>query len=178
MFCPTCGREGSNERKFCPSCGTNLERVSKVISPRAESWLTRVDRGLDKFIARYAGQFFKQASAKALDRRLGHSWQIFGQGALTFLANLLLLPVMFSIIPIRLLMLLLATPVRLFTERGKQEKYSTAEKEGRKRAELQAPVPGRWLTDSVFRVTEQTTEHLIRSRAAQRKALPKTNPME
>jgi hypothetical protein len=138
--------------------------------------MTRVDRGLDKFIARYAAQFFSQAPAKAIARRISHSWQIFAQGSLAFLANLLLLPVMFSIIPIRLLMLLFSTPVRLFSERGK--KYIAGEQEERKRAELQAPAPGRWLTDSIFRVSERTTEHLVRVRAAKQKALSKTNPVE
>ena len=178
MFCPTCGREDSNERKFCPSCGTNLERVSKAISPSAEGRLTRIDRFLDKLIARYARQFFKDAAAKALDRRVGHSWQIFGQGMLTFLVNLILLPVMFWVFPVRFLILLFATPVRLFSERGKRQRYVTTGQEEKRTPELRAPLPERWLTDSVFRVTETTTEHLISSGSAERKLPSKANPAE
>ena len=48
MFCPTCGREESQERKFCVACGTNLERVTKAISPGGDSALVRIDKSFDK----------------------------------------------------------------------------------------------------------------------------------
>jgi hypothetical protein len=140
--------------------------------------LARADRALDRLIARYARQFFEQAPAKALDRRVGHSWQILGQGLLTFLANLVFLPIIFGALPIRFLTLLIFTPFRLIAERGKPRKYITAEQEERRKPELPTPPPGRWLTESVFRVTEQTTEHLASSGPAERGALPKNNPVE
>jgi hypothetical protein len=34
MFCPTCGAQQSETRKFCTSCGTNLLVVSQVLSGR------------------------------------------------------------------------------------------------------------------------------------------------
>jgi len=34
MFCPTCGAQQSDTRKFCTSCGTNLLVVSQVLSGR------------------------------------------------------------------------------------------------------------------------------------------------
>lgn len=130
MFCPTCGREETQERKFCTSCGTNLERVTKALSPRADGFLTRTDKALDQWMARYAGMFFSGAASKAADWRTGNSWQLLGQSFLALLANFLLFWVMlFVAVPVRFVTLLIASPFRLLSERSSKTNYQTAELE-------------------------------------------------
>lgn len=128
MFCPTCGREESHERKFCIACGTNLERVLKSLSPSADGILTRADKAFDKWMARYAGMFFSSATHKAEDWRIGNSWQVLGQSFLALLANFLLFWVMLSAaIPIRFIVLIFSAAFRLLSERNNQSSHETAE---------------------------------------------------
>jgi len=47
LFCPTCGRDNSVGRKFCASCGTNLEAVSQALSASDDDFFTKIDSGLD-----------------------------------------------------------------------------------------------------------------------------------
>ncbi len=71
MFCPTCGKDNSRGRKFCASCGTNLEAISKALSGSTGDFFTKIDAALDQFIARYSEHVFKDAPSNALDRRVG-----------------------------------------------------------------------------------------------------------
>ncbi len=32
MYCPTCGANQPNEKKFCPACGTNLAVVTAALT--------------------------------------------------------------------------------------------------------------------------------------------------
>jgi hypothetical protein len=148
MFCPTCGREESHERKFCIACGTNLERVTKALSPSADGLLTRADKAFDRWMARYAGMFFSSAASKAADWRTGHSWQLLGQSFLALLANFLLFWIMLSAaIPIRFLVLLFSAAFRLLSERSNKANHDTAE--------LAAP---QWSADTVMpSITEHAT---------------------
>ena len=83
MFCPTCGRDNSIGRKFCASCGTNLEAVSQALSASDDNFFTKIDSGLDQFLARYAEHVFKNAPSNAAEQRIGKSWQVLGQSVLT-----------------------------------------------------------------------------------------------
>lgn len=146
MFCPTCGREESQGRKFCTACGTNLERVTKALSPSADGIFTRADKTYDKWMARYAGMFFSSAANKAADWRTGNSWKILGQSFLALLANFLLFWVMlFAAIPIRCIVLLFSAAFRLLSERSNKDN---------ERAELQAP---QWPIDGIPSVTDHAT---------------------
>ncbi len=128
MFCPTCGREESHERKFCTACGTNLERVTQALSPQIDGILTRADKNFDQWMARYAGMFFSSATNKAADWRIGNSWQVLGQSLLALLANFLLFWVMlFAAVPLRLIVLFFSTPFRLLSERNDKSAHATAE---------------------------------------------------
>lgn len=148
MFCPTCGREEAQERKFCTACGTNLERVTKALSPNADGIFTRADKAFDRWMARYAGMLFSSAASKAEDRRISHSWQLLGQSFLAALANVLLLAVMFYVaIPVRFVVLLFSAAFRLLSERSKKADHITAD--------LTTP---QWSTDSVIpSITEHAT---------------------
>lgn len=148
MFCPTCGREEAQERKFCTACGTNLERVTKALSPSAEGVLTRADKAFDRWMARYAGMFFSSAANKAEDWRTSHSWQLLGQSFLALLANFLLFWVMlFAAIPVRFLILLFSAAFRLLSERGNKADRTTAD----------LPTP-QWSADTLMpSVTEHAT---------------------
>jgi len=90
MFCPTCGRENAVERKFCASCGTNLVAVFQALSGKDDDFFTRIDSGLDHFLARYSEHVFRNAPANAAEQRISKSWQVLGQGFLTSLVDLLL----------------------------------------------------------------------------------------
>src|SRR5215210_920257 len=169
MFCPTCGREDAQERKFCPSCGTNLERITKALSPGADGWLVRADQAFDGLIARYAGLFFSEATAKALDRRVTHSWEIWGQSLLSLLANFILFWIMlFAALPLRLITLLLSTPFRLLTERSTQTGKAPVAQIERRKPEALPPQPEQWVKDRIPSVVEPTTMNLASHAAPDR----------
>ena len=158
MFCPTCGRNNSSERKFCASCGTNLEAVSQALSGSNEDFFTRIDAGLDHFLARYSEHVFKNAPANAAEQRISKSWQILGQSVLTSIIDLLLFTLMWNVIPLRFLLLLISTPVRLVTNRDRSKKQVKAT--GQNVPELADSGPHQWLAGSVESVTEHTTAML------------------
>src|SRR5262245_17895439 len=98
MYCPTCGRDTPIERKFCASCGTNLEAVSQALSGADGDFFTRLDAGLDHFLARYAEHVFKNAPVNASDQRVGKSWQVLGQSIVTSFVDMILFSLMWNVI--------------------------------------------------------------------------------
>jgi zinc ribbon protein len=164
MFCPTCGRDNSVERKFCASCGTNLEAVSQALSGSEDDFFTRIDAGLDHFLAKYAEHVFKNAPQNAAEQRVGKSWQVLGQAVVTSITDVLLFSLMWNIIPLRFLLLLISSPIRLLSEQGKNKKRAMLGTPpgdnlpgGKGTPDLPDPMPQQWLSDSVGSVTEHTT---------------------
>jgi hypothetical protein len=161
MFCPKCGRDDSHRYKFCPACGTNLDVVTIALSTGEDSVFTRVNKHLDRSVARYADHFFESAATTAREGQVGGSWRLAGKGLLTFLIDLALLPVMFLFLPVRLLMLLLYTPLGLLQERSERKRRSVlavdVASESSKRG---LPDAEGWRVGSVGSVTENTTVHL------------------
>lgn len=155
MFCPTCGRDNSIDRKFCASCGTNLAVVSQALSGNDDDFFTKIDAGLDHFLARYAEHVFKNAPAHAAEQRIAKSWQVLGQSVLTSIVDLLLFSLMWNIIPLRFLLLIISTPIRLVTQRGRPRKRPIVS--GRSAPELPEAGPGQWLSGPIESVTEHTT---------------------
>jgi hypothetical protein len=174
MFCPTCGRDNSIELKFCASCGTNLEAVSQALSGRDDDFFTKIDTALDHFLARYAEHVFKNAPSNAAEQRIGKSWQVLGQGIVTSFVDLLLFTLLWNIIPLRFLMLLISTPIRLLSEQGKNRKGAIPG--GRRAPDLPDPVLQQWLPDSVGSVTEHTTLILTDSEPPKQNSGLKTIP--
>jgi hypothetical protein len=161
MFCPNCGRDDSHRYKFCPTCGTNLDVVTVALSTGEDSIFTRVNKHLDRSVARYADHFFESAATTAHEGRVGSSWRLLGKGALTFLIDLPLLPLMFFFLPVRFLMLLLYTPVGLLQERSERKRGSVPALDvGGEPSKLGLPEAGGWRAGSVGSVTEHTTVHL------------------
>jgi hypothetical protein len=160
MFCPTCGRDNAIERKFCASCGTNLEIISHALSGKDDDFFTRIDSGLDHFLARYAEHVFRNAPAHAAEQRIAKSWQILGQSVLTSIVDLLLFSLMWNIIPLRFLLLLISTPIRLVSQRGRAPKRVAGK---RATEELPEATPHQWLSGSVDSVTDHTTAILADS---------------
>lgn len=164
MFCPTCGRDNAIERKFCASCGTNLDAVSQALSGSDDDFFTRMDSGLDQFLARYAEHVFKNAPLNAAEQRVGKSWQVLGQSIVTSLTDMLLFLLMWNIIPLRFLLLLISSPIRLLSEQGKNKNRAMPGNPpggnlagGKRGPDLPEPMPQQWLSDSVSSVTEHTT---------------------
>lgn len=155
MFCPTCGRDNTIERKFCASCGTNLEVVSQALAGSDDDFFTKIDAGLDHFLARYAEHVFRNAPAHAAEQRVAKSWQVLGQSVLTTIVDLLLFSLMWNVIPLRFLLLLISSPVRLITRRARPERRSI--ESGRKGLELPDAAAQQWVPGSVESVTEHTT---------------------
>lgn len=155
MFCPTCGRDNTVARKFCATCGTNLDAVSQALSGSEDDFFTKIDSGLDHFLARYSEHVFKNAPANAAEQRLAKSWQILGQGVLTSIVDLLLFTLMWNIIPLRFLLLIISTPIRLVMQRGKPRKPSLTG--SGQVSDLPEAEPQRWLAGSMDSVTEHTT---------------------
>src|ERR1051325_11447158 len=122
MFCPKCGRDDSHGYKFCPSCGTNLEVDAIPLPTGEDSVFTRVNKHLDRSVARYADHLFESATTRAREGRVGSSWRLVGTGMLTFLLHLVSLPMMFFFLPVRLLLLLLYTPVGLLQQRSERKR--------------------------------------------------------
>ena len=161
MFCPTCGREDSQERKFCIACGTNLERVTKALSPSGDSALVRIDKAFDKVMGHYAGMFFGNAPQQATEWRTANSWKLLGESFLAMLANFILFWLMcYVAFPVRFLVLLVATPFRLLAERNNKTPVTTAELE-----------PHGWSEAVIPSVTEHATIKMDDSVAMRRQKL-------
>jgi hypothetical protein len=158
MFCPKCGRDDPHRRPFCPACGTNLEVVTLALAASEDSIFTRLNRHLDRSIARYAEHVFEEAPAGARVSRVRSSWQLMGQGLLTFLADSALLPLMFFFLPVRFLALILYTPLGLLEERSDQKRSKRQiidEESGDLLGE--SSVPKDWLIGAAGSVTETAT---------------------
>src|ERR1700730_17653366 len=160
MFCPTCGKDNSIERKYCASCGTNLEVVSQALCGSADRFLSKLDTSLDQFIARYAEHVFKDAPVNVLDRRISRSWKILGQGVVTSLVDLLLFNLMCVLLPFRLLLLLVLTPIGLVAERSRLRQDVAGQLESKQRTSFPDVLPGDSPRSLVPSVTEHTTRHL------------------
>jgi hypothetical protein len=168
MFCPKCGRDDSHRYKFCPACGTNLDVVTIALSTGEDSVFTRVNKHLDRSVARYADHFFESATTTTRDGRVGSSWRLAGKGLLTFLLDLALLPVMFFFLPLRLLMLLLYTPLGLLQERSERKRRGVSAVDGASESSKRGlPEAGGWRGGSVGSVTENTTVHLELAEASE-----------
>jgi hypothetical protein len=168
MFCPKCGRDDSHGYKFCPACGVNLDVVNIALTTGEVGMFTRVNKHLDRSVARYADHFFESATTTAREGRVGSSWRLAGKGLLTFLIDLALLPVMFFFLPVRLLMLLLYTPLGLLQERSERKRSGVPTAGGvGESSERGLPEAGGWRIGSVGSVTENTTVHLELAEASE-----------
>ena len=159
MFCPTCGRDDHQERKFCAACGTNLEAVSQVLSGTRTDFFTRLDTGLDQFLARYAEHIFKDAPANANDRSVANSWKLLGKGITTSLVDLFLALFVWNFFTLRFQILWISTPFRLLAERSNRLK-NRAMIDTDSPLRLPEPVPDKWLSGAAPSVSEHTTERL------------------
>lgn len=156
MFCPICGRDNLKERKFCSSCGTNLGVVSEALSGTRSDFFTRLDTGLDQFIAKYSEHVFKDSPTNAADRSVSNSWKILGKGVATSLIDLFLAVVIWNVFSFRFQILWISTPFRLLAERSGRQKLKAAVDTD---AQLKLPgPPERWVSDSPPSVSEHTTE--------------------
>ena len=167
MFCPTCGRDNLNERKFCASCGTNLEAVSQVLSGTETNIFTRIDTGLDQFTGRYAEHVFKDAPSYAVDRTVSNSWKLLGKGILTSFMDLFLAVMLWNFFIFRFHVLWISTPFRLLSERSKRLKSIKAAIDTDQPLALPQPAPSQWIPGAVPSVSEHTTERLREYRPAQ-----------
>jgi hypothetical protein len=159
MFCPNCGKDNSLELKFCASCGTNLEAVSQALTGVEEDFFSKMDSGMDYFIARYAEHVFKDAPHNLADRQVSKSWVILGQAVVTSLVDMLLFTLMWNLLPLRFIILLISTPFRLIAKRGREMHHQTLSP-AYQAPELPEGRSGLWLADAGASVTENTTKHL------------------
>jgi hypothetical protein len=169
MFCPSCGRDALLETKFCASCGTNLEVVSRALTGSRDDFFTRIDFGLDQLTARYSEHVFKNAGSKLDERRVGDSWKVLGQGVITAFVDLILFTLMSNVLPFRFLILLISTPFRLLSQKSRRaagRKVRISEDA----ALIDADDPSRrWLAGEAPNVSEHTTQHLTAQGKAERR---------
>jgi hypothetical protein len=159
MFCPICGRENPSERKFCSSCGTNLEAVSHALSGSSENFFSTFDAAMDRFLARYSERVFKDAPSGAGEAGVGRSWRILGQGFVTSLVDMILVSIMWNILPLRFLMLVIMTPFSLLSRRSNRQKIAPADTgQVKPIAGFNDGAPARWLPGAFPSVTENTTD--------------------
>jgi hypothetical protein len=137
-----------------------LEVVSQALSGSADGFLSKLDTSLDQFIARYAEHVFKDAPLNVLDRRISRSWKILGQGVVTSLVDLLLFNLMCVILPFRLLLLLVLTPIGLVTERSRLRQDVAGQLESKQAVDFPDVLPGDLPRNLVASVTEHTTRNL------------------
>ena len=166
MFCPNCGKDNSNELRFCASCGTNLEAVAQALSGREDDFFTKMDGGIDQLIGRYSEHVFRDAPQHAAERRVVRSWQLLGQAVLTSLLDLLLFVLMWNLLPLRFLILVISTPFRVLGERNSGQKRPKEVQAVYQSPELLTPVSRLWLGETVPSVTENTTTNLGSENAA------------
>ena len=160
MFCPHCGKDNSLEQKYCASCGTNLEAVSQALAGREQDFFTKMDAGMDFFIARYSEHVFTSASSAAADRTVSRSWKLLGQAVVTTFVDILLFTLMWNLLPLRFLILCISTPFRLLAERGADPAGQLTPGETYRPPELTPARSELWLGDAQPSVTENTTKHL------------------
>lgn len=161
MFCPTCGKDNSHELKFCASCGTNLEAVSQALTGSEEDFFSKMDSGIDYFVARYSEHVFKDAPHGLSDHRVGKSWKLLGQAVITSLLDILLFFLMWNLLPLRFLILVVTTPFRVLAEREKDPAAGRSLPDpGYRAPELGPGRAGLWLAEMTPSVTENTTTHL------------------
>ena len=160
MYCPKCGRDNLNEQRFCASCGTNLEGVSQMLSGTGNDFFTRIDTGLDQFIAKYAEHVFTDAPSKATDRSVSNSWKLLGRGVLTSFIDLFLSLVIWNVFTLRFNILLFSTPFRLLSERSSRLKKLNAGIDADAPLSVPEPVQNQWIPGAVPSVSEHTTERL------------------
>ncbi|HEX7294190.1 MAG TPA: hypothetical protein VF251_00470 [Pyrinomonadaceae bacterium] len=135
-----------------------------------DSIFTRVNKHLDRSVARYADHFFESAATTAREGQVGSSWRLLGKGALTFLIDLPLIPLMFFFLTVRFLMLLLYTPVGLLQERSERKRSVPAIDVTSESTKRGLPEAAGWRVGSVGSVTEHTTVHLGPSETSERRA--------
>lgn len=160
MFCPNCGKDNSLEQKYCAACGTNLQAVAHALTGREEDFFTKMDTGIDYFVARYTEHVFRTAPKDVASHKVAKSWKLLGQAVVTTFVDMLLFTLMWNILPLRFLILCVSTPFRLLTERSSQA-ADRPELNEEYRPPALAPVnAGLWLADTRPSVTENTTKHL------------------
>jgi hypothetical protein len=142
------------------ACGTNLEAVSQALSGSKTDFFTRTDAALDQLIARYAEHIFKDAPANTADTKVGSSWKILGQGVLASLMDMILFSLMWNLFPLRFLILLISSPIRLLYERSNRQKIITAEIEEQTELKLLASATNEILPKPAPSISEHTTERL------------------
>lgn len=162
MFCPSCGKDNSEGSKFCASCGTNLEVISRALYSRSTGWFTRAENALDQVITHYSERIFRNAPAGVPSRRISDSWKVLGQGILTAAADFILFWLMlFVVFPVKLLTLLLFTPFKLLANLVRPKPIAQPGTGKVMRPSLaQLPPPVEWRADSPVSAVEHTTEHL------------------
>ena len=161
MFCPTCAKENSLGRKYCVACGTNLEAVSQALTGSKTDFFTKINTALDQLIAKYSEHVFKDAPANTVDTTVGKSWKLLGQGVLASLMDMILFSLMWNVFPLRFMILLISSPIRLLYERSNRQKKTTkAEIEGQTELKLLDSETNDMLPQSVSSISEHTTERL------------------
>ena len=175
MFCPTCAKENSLGRKFCVACGTNLEAVSQALSSSKTDFFTKTDAALDQLLAKYAEHVFKNETANTADTTVGKSWKILGQGVLTSLIDMILFSLMWNIFPLRFLILLISSPIRLLYKRSDRQKITSAEIEEQIELNLPASGTNEMLPESAASVTEHTTKRLQEDQQQKQRRVVETN---
>lgn len=172
MFCPSCGRNNVADTKFCVSCGTNLEVVSQALSGSEEDFFSRIDAGFDLFIARYSEHVFKNAPAEANERTIRGSWKLLGEGAITSFVDLVLFSLMWNFLPLRFLILLVSTPIRMLYQRGNRKKQLLGGEGHASEPKLASSMPEKWLMSPATSVSEHTTERLAEYQESVKKEPP------
>jgi hypothetical protein len=130
--------------------------VSQVLSGNRAGFFTRLDVGLDQFIAKYSEHVFKDAAANATDRSVSNSWKILGKGVATSFVDLFLALFIWNVFSFRFQILWISTPFRLLAERSNRQKAKAATDTGE---QLKLPEPAeRWRIDGAPSVSEHTTE--------------------
>ena len=171
MFCPACGKDNFEGVKFCANCGTNLEVVSRALYSKSTGLFTRAENTLNHVVTRYSERVFRNAPANALSPKLSDSWKFLGQGLVTAAVDFLLFWVMlFAVFPLKLIYLLLSSPVRLLLERGSRPKPPPALPVGKKvSTSAQLVAPEEWEKRDMVSAVEHTTEHLSEYSAKRRR---------
>lgn len=159
MYCPTCGKDNSLQLKFCASCGTNLETVSQALTRGDNDLFTRVNTGMDRFTARYSEHIFKKAPLPADSYSIRRSWQLLLRGAVTSIVDIFLVALMWTLLPLRFIMLLVSTPLQLLAERNEQQRPGELHPEQYRPPEPESG-PRQWLSEPAQSVIENTTTNL------------------
>lgn len=160
MYCPKCGREGSETQNFCRSCGVDLRRVSKALDTEfapgeLETSVKLATRRAVRFATLASVVMFVGIVLGIIGKKITHEDVLVGVGAIIAIAAMFTMVVLFML--------------RAFTSASTGRKRTAT---GALDSADRPALPGERFAIPLPSVTEGTTRSLVADRRNPSDELP------